>query len=62
MQQKLCCYVTQHRPTGITIIAVLMIIGGVSDLTNNRYILSKENYWKYGLYLLILAIFLEIAY
>jgi membrane protein implicated in regulation of membrane protease activity len=23
------CYVTQHRPTGITIIAVLMIIGGI---------------------------------
>ena len=29
MQRKISYYVTQHRPTGITIIAVLMIIGGI---------------------------------
>ena len=29
MQRKFSYYVTQHRPTGITIISVLMIIGGL---------------------------------
>ena len=29
MQRIISYYVTQHRPTGITIIAVLMIIGGI---------------------------------
>jgi hypothetical protein len=29
MQRKISYYVTQHRPTGITIISVLMIIGGL---------------------------------
>jgi hypothetical protein len=29
MQRKISYYVTQHRPTGITIISVLLIIGGL---------------------------------
>lgn len=49
----------------ITIIVLILsliavAIGGMSDWTGNRYIISKEHYWSDGLYLLVLAIFLEL--
>ncbi len=42
----------------ISIIAIMM--GGLSDLTGKRYLISKEHYWNDGMYLLLLAIFVEL--
>lgn len=37
-----------------------MALGGLSDSTGKRYIISKEHYWNGGL--LVLAIFFEMFY
>jgi hypothetical protein len=51
----------------LTIILLLlsflaMSLGGLSDYTGEKYIISKEHYWNDGYYLLILAIFAEELY
>lgn len=44
----------------VIISLIMMAIGGLSDLTNKKYIISKHHYWFDGIYLLILAFFVEI--
>lgn len=41
---------------------VMSIIGGLSDFTGKRYIISKDHYWRDSIYLLVLAIAIKKIY
>lgn len=41
---------------------ILMVIGGLSDWTKQTYFVSRKQYWYIGIYLLVLAILLEISH
>lgn len=38
------------------------ILGGYSDMTNKRFIISKDHLWRDSLWLLVLAILLNVMY
>ena len=40
---------------------VMMSLGGLSDMTGQRYVLSSQHFWADGIYLLLLAILIEIS-
>lgn len=35
-------------------------MGGISDYTGKKYLISKEHYWNDGMYLAILAILFQL--
>ena len=50
----------------ITLLIILSVVmatlGGLSDLSGQRLIVSKEHYWNDASYLLLLAIVLKVVY
>ena len=49
--------------TALIFLSLIMVsLGGLSDLTGKRFIISKEHYWHDGLYCLVLAIAMKVMY
>ena len=41
---------------------VMVMMGGWSDMTGKKFIVSKKHYWNDAMYLLVLAIAIKVIY